>query len=96
MSVFKYLIKFLFEDSNFKFHIKNLGKIVLFVFHLNLRRVLENRLQWRNFYYRTYYGPILHFLVTFYFIYIIKCDLKVEYGTIKSSIVKIFSPYGQT
>ena len=22
---------------------------------------------WRNSYYRTFYGPILHFLITFYF-----------------------------
>ena len=43
------------------------------------------QLQWRKFSHRTFYGPILHFLVTFYFKYTLKCDQKVGYGTIKSS-----------
>ena len=34
--------------------------------------------QWRNFYYGTFYGPLLHFLSTFYFICTIKCAQKVE------------------
>ena len=46
-------------------------------------------LQYRNFYYLTYYGPILHFWVTFYSAYGAKCDLKEDYGTIKSWIVKV-------
>ena len=46
-------------------------------------------LQWRNSYYQTFYGHILHFLIAFYFIYTIKCDQKAEYGNIKSSIVRI-------
>ena len=36
-----------------------------------------------KFFYRTFHGPIIHFFVTFYFIYTLKCDQKVEYGTIK-------------
>ena len=47
-------------------------------------------IQWRNFYYWTLYGPIIHFLVTFYFLQNMRCDQKAEYGTIKSSIVRIY------
>ena len=50
---------------------------------------ISDRLQWKNSYYLTFDGPILHFLVSFHFIYTIKCDQKAEYGTIKSWIVRI-------
>ena len=30
-----------------------------------------------HYYYRTFYGPILHFLVTFYSVYEVRCDQKV-------------------
>ena len=50
-------------------------------------------LQWRNSYYRTFFCPTLHFLVTFYSIYEVKCDQKVEYGSVKSLIVKISPLY---
>ena len=49
----------------------------------------STELKCRNSYYQTFHGPVLHFLFTFYFIYTIKCDQKAEYGTIKSSIVRI-------
>ena len=49
----------------------------------------KNFLQWRNFNYRTFNGPIPLFLVTLYRVYEGKCDQKVEYGTIKSLIVRI-------
>ena len=49
--------------------------------------------QLENSYYRTIYGLILRFLVTFYFIYTMKCDQKVEYGTMKSLIVRISPLY---
>ena len=47
-------------------------------------------LHWRNSYYQNFYGPILRFLVTFYSVYKVKCDQKVEYRTILCSIVRIF------
>ena len=50
-------------------------------------------LQWKISYYRTFYGPILHFLVTFYSVYEVKCDQKVEYETIKCSIARISPLY---
>ena len=34
--------------------------------------------QWKNSYYRTFHGPILHFLITFYSEYEVKCDQKVN------------------
>ena len=40
-------------------------------------------LQWRNFYYRTFFLPIHHFLVTFYLKYTIKCDKKQSMGPLK-------------
>ena len=49
--------------------------------------------QWRNSYYRTFYGPILCFLVTFYFINTKKFDQKAEYGTKKCLIVRISPLY---
>ncbi len=36
---------------------------------------------------------ILHFLVTFYSVYEVNCDQKVEYGTIKTPIVRISPLY---
>ena len=51
--------------------------------------VFAMTIQWKNFYYQTFHGPILCFLVTFHSVYEVKCDQKVEYGTILSSIVKI-------
>ena len=50
-------------------------------------------IQWRNSYYRTFQGPILQLLVTFYGLYEVKCDEKAEYGTIKSLIVRISPLY---
>ena len=50
-------------------------------------------IQWRNSYYRTFYGPILCFLVTFYFINTKKFDQKAEYGTKKCLIVRISPLY---
>ena len=52
-----------------------------------------NQIQRKNSYYRTFYGHMLCFLVTFYFMYTIKCDRKVEYGTIKSLIVRTSPQY---
>ena len=51
--------------------------------------------------YCTYSGEIVTiellmvpcFLVTFYSVNEVKCDQKVEYGNIKSSIVRIFPQY---
>ena len=43
--------------------------------------------QWRNSYYWTFYVSKVRSLVTFYSIYEVKCDQKVEY--VKSLIVKI-------
>jgi len=43
----------------------------------------------------TIYDPILRFLVTIYSVYEVRCDLKVEYETIKSSIVRISPLYLQ-
>ena len=57
--------------------------------HNNSQKFLIKIQQWRNIYYQTFHGPIFHFLITFYFIYAVKCDQKVEYGTIKSSIIRI-------
>ena len=37
--------------------------------------------------------PILCFLITFYSVYEVKCDQNVEYGTIKSLIVRISPLY---
>ena len=48
-----------------------------------------NVVQWRNSNNRTFYGFILQFLVTFYFIYTMKFDQKAEYGTIKCSIAQM-------
>ena len=52
---------------------------------------LVKLIQWRNSCYETFYGPIVLFLVTFYSVYEVKCDQKMEYGTMKSLIVKISS-----
>ena len=43
--------------------------------------------------YLTFYGPILRYLVTIYSVYEVKCDQKVDYGTIKSSAVRISQLY---
>ena len=52
------------------------------------------KLQWRNSCYQTFYDPIFHFLVSFYFIYNIECDQTAEYGTIKSLILRFSPLYG--
>jgi len=41
----------------------------------------------------TTYDPILRFFVTFYSVYEVTCDQKLEYETIKSSIVRISPLY---
>ena len=61
--------------------------------NLYLKPGVDTQLLLRNSYYQTFYGPILRFLVTFYSVYEVKCDQKVEYGTIKSSIVRISPLY---
>ena len=48
---------------------------------------------WRNSCYRTFYGPILHFLTTFYFTYTIRCNQKAEERTTKSLIIRISPQY---
>ena len=63
-------------------HLKDVSMILRFLFYCIL-------VQWRNYYYRTFYSPLLHYIVTFYFIHTIKCDQKLEYGTIKSSMIRI-------
>ena len=68
-------------------------KFAFFYVYEGKRRKKLTIIQWRNSYYRTFQGPILHLLVTFYFIYTMKCDQKVEYGTTKSSIVRISPMY---
>ena len=62
---------------------------VMTILKFHYDRFLVIQLQWRNSYYRTFYGPILRFLITFYSVYEVKCDQKVEYGTIIYSIVRI-------
>ena len=54
---------------------------VMLIFQLGSTPVPVLQFQWRNLYYRTFYGPILHFLVTFYFIYTIKCDQNKNFST---------------
>ena len=50
-------------------------------------------LQKRYFYFRTFNGPLLRFLSTFYSAYELKCAQKADFWTIKSSIVKISLQY---
>ena len=50
-------------------------------------------LQWRSYYYQTFLWSHNPLLVIFYSVNEVKCDQNVEYGTIKSLIVRISPLY---
>ena len=64
-----------FTDKNAQ---KKEEHVMLSTKHTKQTKYFQDSLQWKNSYYRTFYGPVLRFLVTFYSVYSLSQALPVE------------------